>query len=38
MPSACDHSDSGNYAVRHNPAVHCMASRLTWSMAPLYHL
>jgi phospholipase C len=22
MPSACDHSNSGNYAVRHNPAVY----------------
>ena len=22
MPSSCDHSNSGNYAVRHNPAVY----------------
>jgi phosphatidylinositol-3-phosphatase len=22
MPSACDHANSGNYAVRHNPAVY----------------
>jgi hypothetical protein len=25
MPSACDHSNSGNYAVRHNPAVYYTA-------------
>src|SRR6516162_6778037 len=22
MPSSCDHGNSGNYAVRHNPAVY----------------
>ena len=25
MPSACDHSNSGNYAVRHNPAAYYTA-------------
>jgi phosphatidylinositol-3-phosphatase len=37
MPSACDHSNSGNYAVRHNPAVYyttlhgCSSSDVSFS-------
>ena len=37
MPSSCDHSNSGNYAVRHNPAVYyttlhgCSADDVSYS-------